>query len=102
MAERIGVVMPVRDNARFIGAALDSVLAQTETSWELIVSDDGSTDGTSTIVESYVASDPRITAISGPNGGAAVARNRGIAATDSRSRYVVLLDSDDILTSPVG
>ena len=95
-APRVSVVVPAYNRERYLAAALDSVLAQSETAWELVVSDDGSTDSTLEIAESYAAKDPRITVISGPNGGAAVARNNGLAATDPRTEFVVLLDSDDV------
>jgi glycosyltransferase involved in cell wall biosynthesis len=93
---RISVVIPAYNRERFLPAAIDSVLAQSITDWELVISDDGSTDGTRAIADCYAAAEERITAIHNPNGGVAVARNRGLLATDPRSEFVILLDSDDL------
>jgi glycosyltransferase involved in cell wall biosynthesis len=93
---RISIVIPVYNREQFLSAAVDSVLAQTVTDWELVISDDGSTDGTFAIAACYAAGDPRIRTIHNPNGGVAMARNRGLAATDPRSEFVILLDSDDL------
>ena len=95
-APRVSIVVPAYNREQFIGATLNSVLAQSMTSWELVVFDDGSTDATADIAKAYSARDSRISVRSGPNGGVAAARNRGFAATDSRSEFVVFLDSDDV------
>jgi glycosyltransferase involved in cell wall biosynthesis len=68
------------------------VLRQTATDLEVIIVDDGSTDGTLAVARSI--EDPRVAVISQPNGGAAAARNTGIAA--ARGEWVALLDADDI------
>ena len=93
---RISIVIPAYNRERYLAATIDSVLAQTVTGWELVISDDGSTDGTPAIAERYAAGDERIKVINAPNGGVAVARNRGLTATDPRSEFVILLDSDDL------
>jgi glycosyltransferase involved in cell wall biosynthesis len=94
-APRVSVVVPAYNREHYIGATLESVQAQTFDAWELVVFDDGSTDGTTEVVGTYVADDPRIRLASGPNGGVASARNRGFAETDPRSEFVIFLDSDD-------
>jgi len=71
--------------------AVDTVLAQTCTDFELIVVDDGSTDGTEPLVRAY--GDPRIRYVYQNNRGPAGARNRGIA--EARGEFVAFLDSDD-------
>jgi glycosyltransferase involved in cell wall biosynthesis len=76
-----------------VGAAVESVLAQTEPSWELIVVDDGSTDGTEATVERY-GGDPRVSLIVQANHGLSGARNTALAA--ARGSYVALLDADDL------
>jgi hypothetical protein len=85
--------MPAYNTATMIGAAIGSVLAQTRSDFELIVIDDGSTDGTPEVVERF--SDPRVRLLrTGPRAGPGAARNAGIAV--ARGRYVSMLDSDDL------
>jgi glycosyltransferase involved in cell wall biosynthesis len=86
------IVMPAYNAEATIGAAVESVLAQTRDDFELIVVDDGSTDRTSTLVEQY-ASD-RIRLIRQSNAGQAAARNAALAL--AQGLYVSLLDSDDL------
>jgi glycosyltransferase involved in cell wall biosynthesis len=95
-APKVSVVVPVFDRERFVAATVASVLAQTMPSFELIVFDDGSRDGSLALCRRLAASDERIRVVAGPNEGVASARNRGLAATDRRSQYVIFLDSDDI------
>lgn len=87
----VSVVIPAYNAARRLRPTLESVLAQTYRPIEIVVVDDGSDDGTSTIAASF---GPPIRCIRQPNAGAAAARNRGIAA--SRGTYVALLDADDL------
>ena len=74
-----------------VGEAIESVLAQSYRTWELIVVDDGSTDGTSKHLARYGAN---IRYVSRQRGGVAAARNYGVAI--ARGRYVAFLDSDDL------
>jgi len=92
----ISIVVPVYNREQFIGATIDSVRSQTVAVWELVIFDDGSTDGTASVVEGYAAVDDRIRLVRGANGGVASARNRGFAATDAGTEFVIFLDSDDI------
>jgi glycosyltransferase involved in cell wall biosynthesis len=86
------VVIPTFNRANLIGRAIDSVLAQTMGDFEIIVVDDGSSDGTREVVNALT--DPRIRLIPlASNQGAAAARNAGIAA--ARGELISLLDSDD-------
>jgi teichuronic acid biosynthesis glycosyltransferase TuaG len=88
----VSVIMPAHNAERFIAAAVDSVLAQTLRDWELIVVDDGSTDGTRDVLARYT--DPRITVVSrARRGGAAAARNAALAV--ARGEFVANLDADD-------
>lgn len=96
---RVSIVVPTYNRERYISATLDSVLAQTMSRWELVVFDDGSTDATADVVNRYIAADPRIRVVHGPNGGVAAARNRGFAATDRHTEFVIFLDSDDLWLS---
>ncbi|RVT96748.1 glycosyltransferase [Rhodovarius crocodyli] len=88
----VSVVMPVYNVERFVAAAIDSVLAQSFTDFELIIVDDGGNDRSVEICAAYA--DPRIRILHQANRGLAGARNTGIAA--ARGRYIALLDSDDI------
>lgn len=87
----VSVIMPAYNTARYIREAIDSVLDQDYPSKELIVIDDGSTDGTLEVLRSY---GDRITLIEQRNQGSAVARNAGLAA--ARGECIAFLDSDDI------
>lgn len=90
----VSVIMPCFNAAPFIGGAIESVLQQTFSEWELIVVDDKSTDDSVAVVECFVASDPRIKLlVLESNQGAAAARNAAINA--ARGRYIAFLDSDD-------
>ncbi len=88
---KVSVIIPTYNRAKFIGRALDSVLGQTFTDYEVIVVDDGSTDGTREVLEA--AYDGKIKYIYQKNGGVSAARNRGIS--EARGTYVAFLDSDD-------
>jgi hypothetical protein len=79
--------------ARFVGEAIRSVQRQTYTNWEMIVCDDGSTDNSLEVVESYARCDCRITLLRQKNGGQASALNTAYAA--SRGEVISLLDADD-------
>ncbi|MFO0690405.1 MAG: glycosyltransferase [Myxococcota bacterium] len=89
----VTVVLPVFNRVQVVARAVDSVLEQTFEDFELIVVDDGSSDGTPDLVAGFL--DPRIRLISLPrNRGACAARNRGIEAANGD--VVCLLDSDDV------
>ena len=86
----ISVVIPAFNQAHFLRQAIDSVLAQTLTDYELIVVDDGSTDDTALVAASYGDALHYLWQV---NGGLAAARNAGIR--HASGRYIALLDSDD-------
>lgn len=89
---KVSVIMPAYNRELYIRESIDSVLAQSFTEFELVVVDDGSTDTTAAIVESYT--DSRIRLIRQPNGGVSVARNTGLKA--ARGQFITFLDSDDL------
>lgn len=87
----VSVVMPAYNTARFIKDAIDSVLEQDYPALELIVIDDGSTDGTVELLHHY---GDRIRLITQSNKGAGAARNQGLQA--ARGEFIAFLDSDDV------
>lgn len=88
----VSVVIPAYNHERFIGAAIDSVLQQTVSDFELIVIDDGSTDNTGEIVQSY--QDKRISYTWQENQDAFNTINRGMGK--AQGRFISILNSDDI------
>jgi cellulose synthase/poly-beta-1,6-N-acetylglucosamine synthase-like glycosyltransferase len=95
VAPRVAVIVPAYNFDRYVGDALESVLAQTFASWECVVVDDGSTDGTAAVAERYAAADPRIRCIRQPNRGVSAARNLALQSTTAE--LVQFLDADDRL-----
>jgi GT2 family glycosyltransferase len=93
---RVAVVVPAYNSERYLGSTIESVLGQTLTDWELVVFDDGSTDGTLEVAQGYATRDRRIRVACGSNGGVASARNRGLALTDAHAEFVAFLDNDDL------
>ena len=91
-APKVSVVMPAYNAMRFLPQTVASVLSQTRQDFELIVVDDGSSDGTDAFV--WQQPDVRIRLVKQTNQGLAAARNAGIAA--SRGEYIALLDADDL------
>jgi glycosyltransferase involved in cell wall biosynthesis len=89
-ARLCSVVVPVRDGERFLGAALASVFAQTYRPIEVIVVDDGSTDGSAEVAARW----PFVRLLQQDNAGVGAARNAGLAL--ARGAFMALLDADDL------
>jgi len=90
---KVSVIMPTYNAAHFLPRAIESVCAQTLTDWELIVVDDGSTDGTVEVIRDYLT-DPRIRFLQNPqNMGPSHARNRALDV--ATGQWIALLDADD-------
>lgn len=90
---KVSVVIPTFNRAHSLGRAIDSVLGQTYADLELIVVDDGSSDGTAELMRSFT--DPRLRYVQqARNLGVSAARNRGIA--EARGEWLAFLDSDDL------
>ena len=89
----VSVIMPAYNAAATISESLECLLSQTSPDWEAIVVDDGSTDRTKAIADSFAARDGRIRVITRCNGGEGAARNHGIA--NARYPWLLFLDADD-------
>lgn len=91
----VSIITPCYNCSRFIGQMIESVRAQTYKNWELLITDDCSTDDSCNIVEKYAAIDPRIKLFRlKQNSGAGVARNSSIEK--AQGRFIAFLDSDDM------
>lgn len=93
MQPDISVIMPVYNSRQYLACAIESVLAQTHKNFELILVDDGSTDGCDVICDAYAQKDSRVRVIHKSNGGISSARNAGITA--ARGEYLAFCDNDD-------
>lgn len=90
----ITVIIPVYNVASYLKECLDSVVQQTYVSKEVLLIDDGSTDGSSEICDDYAAKYSEFRVIHKKNGGSSSARNRGI--DEAQGRWLIFLDSDDV------
>lgn len=94
MSDLVSVLIPAYNAERYVGEVIESALAQTHSAVEVVVVDDGSTDGTLAVARSY--GDRGVRVVSQANAGAAAARNRALA--ESRGRAVLFLDGDDLIS----
>jgi len=90
---KISVIIPIYNVERYLRKCIDSVISQTYQNIELILVNDGSTDGSTKICDVYAAKDKRITVIHKENGGLSSARNAGLEIANGY--YIAFLDSDD-------
>ncbi len=93
MSARVSVVIPCFNAARWLGATIASVRAQTHRSLEIVAVDDGSTDGTAALLDSLAGPDLRI--LPQPNRGQAAALNAGLVV--ARGDFIQYLDADDLI-----
>ena len=92
----VSVITANYNGARHLAAAIQSVLQQTLSDFELIIADDASTDDSVAVIEAAAAGDPRVRVLTtAVNGGPGAARNRALAAV--RGAYVAVFDSDDLM-----
>lgn len=91
MQPLVSIVMPIYNTEPFLPEAVESVLSQTYTSWELLLVNDESPGGACAIAARFT--DPRIRYLEHPNAGPAATRNRGIR--ESKGDFIAFLDSDD-------
>ena len=91
----ISVIVPVYNVERYLRRCVDSILAQTCRDLEIILVDDGSTDGCPSICDGYAAADSRVKVIHKANGGLSDARNAGLEIASGE--WVGFVDSDDFI-----
>lgn len=89
----ISIIVPIFNVGRYLRMCLDSIRAQSFKDWECILVDDGSTDGSPSICDEYVAIDSRFKVIHKPNGGVSSARNAGLRAASGE--FIGFVDPDD-------
>jgi CDP-glycerol glycerophosphotransferase len=94
---RISVVVPFYNNEDLLGDCLQSIAAQSFADLEVIMVDDGSSDGSVAIASALAAADPRFHLLRVPNGGPGYARNRGVER--ARGEFLAFVDADDMLPS---
>lgn len=89
----ISIIVPIYNSITYLPACVESILNQTTDDWELILVDDGSTDGSGLMCDTYAKQDPRIHSFHQPNCGASAARNAGL--NYAQGEVVSFVDSDD-------
>lgn len=90
----VSIIMPTYNSEKYIKDTIESILAQTYINWELLITDDSSTDNTIMLIKTYQAYDKRINLFTlSKNKGAAIARNNSIS--NSNGRFIAFCDSDD-------
>ncbi|MGH7893209.1 MAG: glycosyltransferase family 2 protein [Candidatus Binatia bacterium] len=87
----VSVIIPTYNCGRYLGASLESILAQTDADLEVVVVDDGSTDETPAVLDAYAG---RVRVVRGPHGGMAAARNLGLA--HAAGEWIAFHDADDL------
>jgi len=92
---KISVIIPVYNTEKYLGRCIDSILRQTEEDFEIILSDDGSTDSSGVICDRYKKMDKRIRVLHNESQGVSLTRNAAIDI--SRGRYMAFVDSDDTI-----
>ena len=92
----VSIVVPVYNVDRYLPECIDSILSQVYPTLEIILVDDGSTDGCASICDAYAKQDSRIQVIHQSNGGLSNARNTGIAHCSGD--YLLFVDSDDLIS----
>ena len=97
MMELISIVIPIYNVERYLARCLDSLLAQTYSNLEIILVNDGATDGCADIIETYRVKDDRIVVINKENGGLSDARNKGTEV--ARGKFITYVDSDDYVAA---
>lgn len=90
----MSVILPVFDGERYLAEAIESALAQTHRPLEIIIIDDGSTDGSADIAQAYAKSESNVRYLHQTHAGTGAARNHGVA--HAKGSYLAFLDADDV------
>src|SRR4026207_2076510 len=93
----VSVITPIYNRADLVIETLQSLSAQTMTAWECIVVDDGSTDSSAEVISNYARGDTRVKFFARDRGPKGACTCRNIAIEHSIGRYLLFLDSDDLL-----
>lgn len=93
----VSIIIPAYNSEKYLASTIQSVLGQTRQDWEIVIVNDGSTDQTGFMAETFARREHRIRVVHQKNGGTAQARNRGFAETREDYEYCMLLDHDDVL-----
>lgn len=97
MNTKISIIIPIYNSSKTLNECISCILAQSYTSFELILVNDGSTDNSGEICDLYAKTDPRIIVIHKVNEGVSIARNTGIKR--STGKYITFIDSDDTVST---
>lgn len=89
----ISIIVPIYNAEQYLHRCIDSILAQSYTDFELLLIDDGSTDGSGAICDEYAAQDTRVRVFHKENGGVSSARNLGL--DNAQGEYITFCDADD-------
>lgn len=95
MDELVSIIVPVYNTGEYLAPCVESLIAQTFQNIEIILVDDGSTDGSGALCDEFACRDSRITVIHQPNRGVSAARNAGLA--QAVGKYVTFVDADDAM-----
>lgn len=95
MNQLVSIILPVYNRKDLLPDCMASIFAQTHQELQIILIDDGSTDGTAELCRDYAARDPRVMVLSGTHSGVSAARNLGLDA--ATGKYLFFLDSDDAI-----
>lgn len=93
---KVSVIVPAYNSEKFISETLDCLLSQTLDGVQIVIVNDGSTDGTGAIIDEYASKNPDILPVYQENSGVSAARNNGIEHAEGK--YILFLDSDDLLS----
>ena len=88
----VTILLATLNGEDYLKAQLESIAAQTYENWQLVVGDDGSTDGSSEICDQWAEKDNRIIIVHQPNGGVSSARNKGLE--QAKGEYICFIDSE--------
>lgn len=95
---KFSIIVPVYNTEEYLQRCLDSILNQTYNNYEIIIVNDGSTDGSKEIIKSYISKYPdKIIVVNKKNGGLSSARNKGVKK--AKGDYILFVDSDDTIQS---